>query len=275
VNGDPLDLRLAGLATATWLSALAALRTPLAVVVWSAVLATAGAAAVALATPRWRPGWWSRCRLGWLGRARFGGLRWTVVGVLLGVVCGAAATGARLAARDAGPVADLARAGARVNADLTVREDPRRLPGVTNGPPTYLIRAQLTRVRPTDEARSVRLSVRVVILTNNASWYGLLPGQRIEARARVDTPRGGGLTAAVLSASGAPRPVGEPAWFQRAAGSLRAGLQRACNPLPDEMGGLLPGLVVGDVSRLDPAVADNFRTTGMTHLTAVSGANVG
>ena len=57
-------------------------------------------------------------------------------------------------------------------------------------------------------------------------------------------------------------------------GSLRAGLQRACAPLPDDAGGLLPGLVVGDTSRLDPALEEDFRTTGMTHLNAVSGANV-
>ena len=32
--------------------------------------------------------------------------------------------------------------------------------------------------------------------------------------------------------------------------------------------------MVGDTSRLDPAVEEDFRATGMTHLTAVSGANV-
>jgi competence protein ComEC len=32
--------------------------------------------------------------------------------------------------------------------------------------------------------------------------------------------------------------------------------------------------VVGDTSRLDPALEEDFRTTGMTHLNAVSGANV-
>src|ERR671916_560025 len=42
----------------------------------------------------------------------------------------------------------------------------------------------------------------------------------------------------------------------------------------DEPGGLLPGLVVGDTSRLDATVEEDFRTTGLTHLTAVSGANV-
>jgi competence protein ComEC len=87
-------------------------------------------------------------------------------------------------------------------------------------------------------------------------------------------PRGGDLVAAVLSAKDAPVLRGRPPWAQRAAGALRAGLQRACAPLPDGPGGLLPGLVVGDTSRLDPALEEDFRTTGMTHLNAVSGANV-
>jgi competence protein ComEC len=184
-----------------------------------------------------------------------------------------AATGARLAVRDSAPIAELARTREQVDVDLTVREDPRRLAGVAGRPPAYLVPAELTRIRPA-QGESVRLSVRVVLLTNNSSWNGLLPGQRVRARARLGEPQGAGLVAAVLSASGAPRRLGEPPWPQRAAGALRAGLQRACAPLPDEPGGLLPGLVVGDVSRLDPAVADDFRATGMTHLTAVSGSNV-
>ena len=70
-----------------------------------------------------------------------------------------------------------------------------------------------------------------------------------------------------------PAAVGEPPSLQLAAGGLRDGLRRACEPLPPEPGGLLPGLVVGDTSRLDPALAEDFRATGLTHLTAVSGAN--
>jgi competence protein ComEC len=268
VKGEPPDLRLAGLATATWLSALAALRAPLPVVVWVAVLAAIAAAAAALQplVRAWRG----------IGRTRLGGTgwRWIVVGVLMGVVCGAAATGARLAVRDAAPIAELARSRAQVNVDLTVREDPRRLAGVAGRPPAYLVPAELTQIDRGDGAGSVRLSVRVVVLSNNSSWARLLPGQRVAARARLGESHGGGLTAAVLSASGAPRLIGRPPWPQRAAGALRAGLQRACAPLADEPGGLLPGLVVGDVSRLDPAVEENFRATGMTHLTAVSGSNV-
>ncbi|HEX5741336.1 MAG TPA: ComEC/Rec2 family competence protein, partial [Pilimelia sp.] len=63
-------------------------------------------------------------------------------------------------------------------------------------------------------------------------------------------------------------------WVQRAAAALRTGLTAACAPLPDEPGGLLPGLAIGDTRTLPATVVADFRGTGMTHLVAVSGANV-
>ena len=44
-----------------------------------------------------------------------------------------------------------------------------------------------------------------------------------------------------------------------------------CRP---RFGACYPGLIDGDTTHLDPAVATAFRTTGMTHLLAVSGSNV-
>jgi len=82
------------------------------------------------------------------------------------------------------------------------------------------------------------------------------------------------LDAAILSVGTPPRLLGDAPWAQRAAGSLRAGLQRACAGLPDQVRGLLPGLIDGDTTHLDPAVSDAFRATGMTHMVAVSGCNV-
>jgi competence protein ComEC len=61
---------------------------------------------------------------------------------------------------------------------------------------------------------------------------------------------------------------------ERVAGRVRAGLREAAAVLPTDERGLLPGLVDGDVSRLPDDVRDEFRTTGLTHLVAVSGANV-
>ncbi|GAA4713794.1 competence protein ComEC [Phytohabitans rumicis] len=252
----PPDLRLAGLALATWLSALAALHTSARTAIVVAAVAALGTVVVARVMAR-----------------RTVPYGWVAAGVLLGVVCGSAATAARLVARDAEPLASLVRERARVDADLVVRDDPRAVGSTAGRPPTYLVAAALREVRAADGVR-LRVDTRILVLAADPGWRALLPGQRLTASGRLAPARGGDLRAGVLSATGAPVPHGEPSWPQRAAGVLRAGLQRACAPLPDEPGGLLPGLVVGDTSRLDPAVDDDFRATGMTHLVAVSGANV-
>jgi competence protein ComEC len=64
--------------------------------------------------------------------------RWVGVAVLLGVVCGGVATAARVAVKNAEPLASIVRAGARVQIDLVVRDDPRALRGTPGMPLTYL-----------------------------------------------------------------------------------------------------------------------------------------
>jgi competence protein ComEC len=256
---DLPDLRLAGAALGTWLAAFGALslsaRTT--VVVAGVAAVAAGVAAATVSHAGGRPLAWG----------------WVAVAVLLGVVCGATATAARTSVRDAEPLAGLARGRAAVVAELVVRDDPQLMPGVR---PRWLVVADVRRLTVDGVAGTteIRLAASVVVLATNEAWRGLLPGQRVIAAGRLLPPQRGDLRAAALSTSQPPRRVGEAPWVQRAAGTLRAGLQRACAPLPDRPGGLLPGLVVGDTSRLDPAVADDFRATGMTHLVAVSGANV-
>jgi competence protein ComEC len=225
--------------------------------------------------------WWLVTHAG-RGRRRSarGQWGWVAVAGLLGVVCGASATAARVGVRDAEPLAGLARRGAAVRVEVVVRDDPRRV-GDAAGRPTYAVPAVLTRVAPATGGAdrggwsgAVRLDTRILLLATDGGWRTLLPGQRVVAHGRLLPPRGGDLRAAALSVAEPPRRIGRPGWAQRAAGRLRAGLQQACVPLPDEPGGLLPGLVVGDVSQLAPTVTEDFRATGLTHLTAVSGANV-
>lgn len=267
------DLRLAGTAVGTWLSAYAALHTR------ALVALSVGLAALAGAASLWR---WADRATHHLGRTLAG----VAVAVLLGVVCGSAATAARLAARDASAIAGPAAAHAPVTAELTLRKDPFQLRGQVDRPPTWLVPAWLHWFGPPDgslrepagaglgQSAGTRTRVRVLVFATDPGWQELLPGQRVRAVGRLAPPRGGDLTAAVLSATGAPQPLGEPPWVQRAAGALRGGLRVASTPLPAEPGGLLPGLAVGDVSMLDPGLADDFYLTGMSHLVAVSGANL-
>jgi competence protein ComEC len=210
---------------------------------------------------------------GTAGRDVVGAGWWIGIAVLVGIGCGALVTGVRVGVREAGPLVAVVEAGNPVQLEMVVRDDPKALRGSPGLPPTYLVDVDLQVIRAAG-APALRMSARALMLGSDPGWRGLLPGQRVAVVGKLLPPRPGDLRAAAVSARKPPTPIGRPPWPQRAAGVLRAGLQRACEPLPDAAGGLLPGLVVGDTSRLNPALEEDFRTTGLTHLNAVSGANV-
>ncbi|MFH9062691.1 ComEC/Rec2 family competence protein [Streptomyces coeruleorubidus] len=107
-------------------------------------------------------------------------------------------------------------------------------------------------------------------------WLGLLPSTRLRVGARLaPAMTGGDRVAAVLRVRGGAEPevVGQPSAAQRLAGRLRAGLREATDGLPADARALLPGLVVGDTSRITPELEEAFKETDLTHTLAVSGAN--
>ncbi|MFB7087936.1 ComEC/Rec2 family competence protein [Streptomyces sp. NPDC056296] len=108
-------------------------------------------------------------------------------------------------------------------------------------------------------------------------WLGLLPTTRLLVTARAAPPRASGdRIAAVLRVRGgreAPEVVAGPSGAQRLAGRLRAGLREATEGLPADARALLPGLVVGDTSRITPELEEAFKETDLAHTLAVSGAN--
>ena len=171
-RSEPPDLRLAGLAVAAWLTALAGLhlgsRTVLLVAGTAAGLTAVGALHL----------------LGRLGRLRAVVRRygWVAVAVGLGMVCGGAATGARLAVRDAPAIRALAEQRASITADLVVREDPRPIRSAGR-PGMLLVSTELVRLTGPD-GRRVHASVRLLVLATDPSWRGLLPGQHLTADGR-------------------------------------------------------------------------------------------
>jgi competence protein ComEC len=218
-----------------------------------------------------RSGAEARFRARPMAAAMFPVVGWSVVATLLGVVLGAVSASARVAERDGEPVASLARTHLLVRAGLVVTDDPRKVRGSPN-PEALVIPARLAWIEPAITGR-VRASARIVVFASGTDWLRLLPGQRITVTGKLSPARGGDLSAALLSARNESLTAEPAPWLQRVADGLRVGLRRACAPLPPEPGGLLPGLVVGDTGKLDPALADDFRATGMTHLYAVSGTN--
>ncbi|MGW4898092.1 ComEC/Rec2 family competence protein, partial [Kitasatospora sp. NPDC004240] len=278
------DLRLLAPALAAW--AVTALTLPLGpghgTVLTVAALAACGAGVLLLVRPS------PRCRDAAI----------TAAAVLL---TGAAATAATLlhtADLYRGPLPELARPAASVPGDpdgpsppapevsveLTVTGDPRsrtsRTRGTNPGRALLTVEAVVDRVtlpgRP-EAATRTRTPVTVMVRApDTGPWQPLLPSTRLAVEATVVPPgeRGAGESSAVLLAHGPPRVLAGPGLPHRIAGRLRAGLRSATDGLPSDARGLLPGLVVGDTSRLPDDLRDAFRATDMAHLTAVSGANL-
>ncbi|MGI5394965.1 ComEC/Rec2 family competence protein [Streptomyces sp. CA-251251] len=151
------------------------------------------------------------------------------------------------------------------------RPDAPRVPAASEGPETPGGSASRPRPGVPDDPSASRAG------PGAAHWLGLLPTTRLRVTARAAPPRAAGdRIAAVLRVRGerkAPEVVAEPSGAQRLAGRLREGLREATDGLPEDARALLPGLVVGDTSRITPELEEAFKETDLAHTLAVSGAN--
>ncbi|WP_033306481.1 ComEC/Rec2 family competence protein [Streptomyces iakyrus] len=219
--------------------------------------------------------------------------RASAAALLLCVAAAAASAGLHGADLRRGPVPGLAREYATVTAEVELTSDPRltrpRVRGDHMAPTAVLIDADVRRVQ---EAGGTEVTTRAPVLLivdmsvpppgraaggrGRSPWLGLLPSTRLRVSARsAPAMTGGDRLAAVLrvQGQGGPDVVGGPSGPQRLAGRLRAGLREATDGLPADARALLPGLVVGDTSRITPELEEAFKETDLTHTLAVSGAN--
>jgi competence protein ComEC len=197
--------------------------------------------------------------------------RWPlVVAAALGVACGAASAAWHLKQLRDGPIPALAARHAEVHLVARLVRDPAV---VTTAGGVAMTIADAT-ASSVDSGVSRSVDAPILVLSYQPGWAGLLPGQRIELTGRLQSPRAGDDVAAVMDARGPLILVGRPPWWQRFAGRVRRGLLAACRGLPADARGLVPGLVDGDISAVPLSLQADLRTTGLTHLQAVSGENV-
>ncbi|PWI18470.1 hypothetical protein DI272_33265 [Streptomyces sp. Act143] len=272
---------------------------PPALAAWATAASTVDAA----------PGWVTGVAVGCLAaavvlllmRRRAAGRRTAIAAVLLCVAAAAVSAGLHGADLRRGPVPALAREYATVTAEIEVTSDPRltrpRVKGDHLAPPSVLIGAEVRRVEEADGTAVVTRTPVLMIVDvrpgdgrgegagapgaaagpGASAWLRLLPSTRVRVSARLaPTAVAGDRVAGVARVEGreAPEIVAEPSGAQRLAGSLRAGLRAATDPLPGDARALLPGLVVGDTSRITPELDEAFKATDLTHTLAVSGSNL-
>ncbi|MEU6227781.1 ComEC/Rec2 family competence protein [Streptomyces sp. NPDC047042] len=294
----PTDLRLVPPALAAWATAALTLDAPPGWVTGVAVVCSVVAGVLLLVRRTSAGPGLPAVRQPWRGNWS----RVSVACVLLCVAAAAASAGLHGADLRRGPVPGLARQYASVTAEVELTSDPRlsrpRIQGAHAAPSAVLLDAEIRRIESPDGSTTATRTPVLVTVDMSAKptragpfrrpgakagagperspWLGLLPSTRLKVTGRlVPALTGGDRIAAVLRVRGraAPEVVGPPSAAQRFAGRLRAGLRDATEDLPADARALLPGLVVGDTSRVTPELDEAFKETDLTHLMAVSGAN--
>ncbi|UNK72244.1 ComEC/Rec2 family competence protein [Microbacterium sp. H1-D42] len=235
------DLRTSLLATVLWVAALALVFLPQ----WALPAAAAFAGAAIIATAM-------------LIARRRRGLGLIVLILLCCAGVAATVAGAQpqrdVLARDDGHVVE---ALVEVSSSASVGSDGR-----------LWFDAQTLAIGPPGNLRQVSAPVRVGV----EPMDGVDLGARVRVTGQAKTTDAGERAALVLFGSRAE--VAQPASgiFAIAAGTRADFIARATR-LPEPGAGLLPGLAVGDTRAVSPELSAAMLASGLSHLTAVSGAN--
>ncbi len=254
----PLDVRLAPAALASWAATAAGTVWPVGRVfaLCGAVLAAVSGALLWYAARRRGPG--ERLRSISAGLVAIG-----VVGAGFGL-----AVALRADAVSRHPIT--AAFGTAVPVTVTPSESALSLGSGHQG--RLMFRATLLRLR--DDEMSGRVVVFARASEFDSEDGSVMVGQPMRFTARVSHPSHHDLTVAVLNATGRPT-FGRAGAVQQAAHTVRSRFVAAVRGvLPPDQAAMLPALVLGDTSAVAAETGREFRAAGMTHLTAVSGANV-
>lgn len=232
---------------AAWAGALLVLAVPGVV-----AAATAGALGVAASFVAWR-----RPSL------RGSVFVWTLVACA--TASAAALSDDRLAS---GPLPGLADRRAPVEVELVVTSDPVPLMHRFGGG----VRLEATLVSVRHGLGGARVRAPVALVADD-SWAEVELGARVAASGRLRSAVDP-ATAASFAPLGSPRVVQPPGALWRLAAALREGVRVAVEGRGAPQRDLVPALVDGDDAGLPEQVEADFATSGLTHLTAVSGTNL-
>ncbi|MBM7797817.1 competence protein ComEC [Microlunatus panaciterrae] len=172
-------------------------------------------------------------------------------------------------------VRQLATAGAVVSAEVAISGDPHRQAGAAGQPDFLMVRAVLVEIKARGETWRVRSPVLLMVAgTEVDDWARIPVGSRLQIKGRLRPPNAGDDLAAVVRIRGPSVVVAAPGRGLRWVEHVREGLRRSVAERSPEQRALVPALVLGDTSGISTTMRTEFQDTGLTHLMAVSGANL-
>lgn len=257
----PVDLRLVPAAAALWAGALVGLLAGQ-ILWWTIVPAFVAMVTLILI----RAGWWP----GWLVVVAFLASAVVISALHVQVQCG-------------DPLAVAATRGSWATLTVSAAGFPHAVDSgfipPDNGNSVGLQQDQ-TRWRVdviTEQAqvagRAWASQVRLTIYGQGNGWSAITPGEQLVTSGRLGEQAFGLNGLIVLHARDPPRVTASAPWWNSVALRIRDDLTDNASHLDGDAAGLLPGLVVGDTSGISDRLDADAKTTGVTHLLAVSGSH--
>ena len=112
-----------------------------------------------------------------------------------------------------------------------------------------------------------------VLVFGDDEWQRVAMRERVRFTGRL-APADDRDVAALVTPRGPPVRIARPGPAWRATDALRASIRAAVAHRPEAQAALVPALVDGDDAGMSRELTEDFRATGLTHLTAVSGTNL-
>ena len=179
--------------------------------------------------------------------------------LVIAIVVGSTVMSMRQVALESSAIAD--HFNSQIDFLAQVQTDPSR-----SASGNFTFNSRLLEFTVDGQAYSLRVPVRILMKES----VEFLPGQLIRATASVVATKEARV-AALLIVDTEISVVTEPSRWASGLGSIRGGLREYSGD--GDAGALIPGMVLGDTSKQSPEFKDAMKRSGLTHLTAVSGAN--
>jgi competence protein ComEC len=128
--------------------------------------------------------------------------------------------------------------------------------------------ASVSSISIDGEVKSIRLPVRIT----SSKYIDLIPGEKF-AVTGVAFPTAERRVAALIATTGDFERLSQANYLQRISAKIRDSFRETAKHVGGAGGALIPGLVIGDTSLEEPNFVVEMRRVGLSHLTAVSGAN--
>ncbi len=201
--------------------------------------------------------------------------KFLVVGLFIGVLLSLI----RLEPLLNGPLKNAVAENAVINVSGTLLTDPVRSNTVsgldlsTRDFGTFKLRTHQLSYR--GHTYQLRVPIQVFVSGENSTkiWQ-VPPGTQLSATGKIkeaDLLRG---VAGNVTTTQEIKIISPPPNYQLLAANFRIGLHDVLSFANPDVAGLIPGLALGDDSRISPELEADMKTAGLAHLTAVSGSNV-